>query len=319
MEEQILRYYLKVFNIILIIFFIFCFFYINIILNTKIKTDNNIIIIEKSESIEKVLQKYPFNFDFFDIFFIKIYYKFNQILKKNYLHYGNFYLKNNLTVLELLNIISKPSNIVNKITIIEGWTREKLKKELIKHFDDYYEIPYNDILADTYYFDKNKDFDFFVKKLKRFKNNYFKKFKKNHIFNNYNQEEIMIIASLIEKEGLDYDDKKKVSSVIFNRLQNNMKLQIDATVVYAITEGLFNLDRKLLFKDLKNDNLYNTYMYKGLPPGPISYVGKNTLDIIFENYNSDFLFYFFDYSLNRHIFSKTFDEHKKKLNEYRSK
>ena len=149
MEEQILRYYLKVFNIILIIFFIFCFFYINIILNTKIKTDNNIIIIEKSESIEKVLQKYPFNFDFFDIFFIKIYYKFNQILKKNYLHYGNFYLKNNLTVLELLNIISKPSNIVNKITIIEGWTREKLKKELIKHFDDYYEIPYNDILADT--------------------------------------------------------------------------------------------------------------------------------------------------------------------------
>ena len=63
----------------------------------------------------------------------------------------------------------------------------------------------------------------------------------------------------------------------------------------------------------------NTYIYNGLPPKPISYVGKETLDIIFENYKTDFLFYFFNNSLNRHIFSKTYEEHKKKLNDYRSK
>ena len=64
----------------------------------------------------------------------------------------------------------------------------------------------------------------------------------------------MIIGSIIEKEGLDREDKKKISSVIFNRLNKNMKLQIDATVIYAITKGGYNLKRKLLFKDLKFDH-----------------------------------------------------------------
>ena len=128
----------------------------------------------------------------------------------------------------------------------------------------------------------------------------------------------MIIGSLIEKEGLDKEDKKKISSVIFNRLNKNMKLQIDATVIYALTKGEYNMKRKLLLKDLKIDHPFNTYIIDGLPPKPISYVGKQTLDIIFENYKTDFLFYFFNKSLNSHIFSKNYEEHKLKLNEYRN-
>ena len=97
-----------------------------------------------------------------------------------------------------------------------------------------------------------------------------------------------------------------------------MKLQIDASVIYAITDGKYNLNRKLLLKDLKVNHPFNTYHIYGLPPKPISYVGKKTLDLIFENYKSDFLFYFFNNSLNRHIFSKSFEEHKTKLNDYRN-
>ena len=103
-----------------------------------------------------------------------------------------------------------------------------------------------------------------------------------------------------------------------NRLNNNMKLQIDATVLYAITDGKYNLDRKLLLSDLKFDDPYNTYKYKGLPPKPISYVGRQTIDIIFENNNTDFLFYFFNNSLNRHIFSNNYEDHRKKLYEFRN-
>ena len=77
------------------------------------------------------------------------------------------------------------------------------------------------------------------------------------------------------------------------------------------------IDLKLLFKDLKFDHPYNTYKYKGLPPKPITYVATETLDIILENYETDFLFYFYNNSLNKHIFSKNFKEHRKKLNEYR--
>ena len=106
--------------------------------------------------------------------------------------------------------------------------------------------------------------------------------------------------------------------MIFNRLNKNMKLQIDATVIFAITKGKYDLKRKLLKSDLKFDDKYNTYKYKGLPPKPISYVGRQTLNIIFENYQTDFLFYFFNKSLNSHIFSKNYEEHRDKLNEYRN-
>ena len=98
-----------------------------------------------------------------------------------------------------------------------------------------------------------------------------------------------------------------------------MKLQIDATVLFALTNGNYNLERKLLRSDLKINHPFNTYIIDGLPPEPISYVGKQTLDIIFKNNKNEFLFYFFNNSLNTHIFSKTFKQHKEKLNEYRNK
>ena len=230
------------------------------------------------------------------------------------MHYGEFYLENNSSINDLLKIISKPTNILNKITIIEGWSKEQLNKELSKHFSDIYDIQYDDIIADTYFFEKNKTFNSFVLKLINIKENYFKKFNQSKLLEQFSDEEIMTIGSLLEKEGLGYKDKQQISSVIFNRLNANMKLQIDATVIYSITQGNYNFNRKLLISDLNIDHPYNTYKYYGLPPKPISYVGKKTLEIIFENNKTDFLFYFFDNYLNRHIFSKFH-----KLNEYRNK
>ena len=96
-------------------------------------------------------------------------------------------------------------------------------------------------------------------------------------------------------------------------------VNIHATVIYSITEGKYDLNRNLNFNDLKFDSLYNTYKYNGLPPKSISYVGPKTIDIIYENYKSDYLFYFYDKFFNKHIFSKSYEEHKKKLNEYRNK
>ena len=87
----------------------------------------------------------------------------------------------------------------------------------------------------------------------------------------------------------------------------------------AITNGKYNLNRKLLLSDLKINHPFNTYIYKGFTSKTNFLCRKKTLDIIFENYKTDFLFYFFNNSLNKHIFSKTYKEHKKKLNEYRKK
>ena len=92
--------------------------------------------------------------------------------------------------------------------------QKKLDLELSKHFPDFYSIPYHKIIADTYFLQKNTSFDSFIKKLIIIKKNYFSKHVNNNLLINYSEKEIMIIGSLLEKEGLDEEDKKQISSVI---------------------------------------------------------------------------------------------------------
>ena len=319
LEELILHYYLKVFSLLIVTLLITFFLYTFYILNKDLDISDRLIIIKKGEKIENFLDQNINNLSKIEFIILNIYFKASNILLNKFIHFGEFNVESNVSAINLLDIISNPSNIINRITIVEGWTNKQLKFELSKYFKNIKNVPYEDIIADTYFFEKNSNFETFMENLITIKSKYMNNFKDNIIYKKFTENEIMIIGSIIEKEGLDREDKKKISSVIFNRLNKNMKLQIDATVIYAITKGQYNLKRKLLFKDLKIDHPFNTYIYNGLPPKPISYVGKETLDIIFENYKTDFLFYFFDNSLKRHIFSKTYAEHKRKLNEYRNK
>ena len=320
LEEQILRYYLKAFSFISFIIFIILFsFYIFYLLNNNIVIKKNPITINKGDSIEKVLKNNILNITNSEITLVKIYLKITNFINKKIFHYGDFNIENASSLIEFLNIISKPSNVLLKITIVEGWSQNQLDLELSKYFTSFETIPYQNIIADTYYIQKNIEFDTFLNQLNNFKTNYFKKYRNNELNDKFNINELMIIGSLLEKEGLNEEDKKEISSVIINRLEKKMKLQIDATVLFAITNGKYDLNRKLLRSDLKINHPFNTYLYNGLPPEPISYVGKKTLDILFENNKNDFLFYFFNYSLNKHIFSKSFKEHKEKLYEYRKK
>ena len=319
LEELTLHYYSKVFSIILIFFLFLTALYIYKTINKNIIFNQNPINIKKGEKLEKIFSQNINNYSFLEIEIAKFYVKIINKINKSFVHYGDFEIQNNTSLITFINTITKPSNILLKITIVEGWSKKQLERELSKYFSIYESIPYENIIADTYFFQKNIDFNTFVKKLYDSKKNYFDNIKNNKLLNNFTENELMIIGSLIEKEGLDRLDKKQISSVIFNRLNNSMKLQIDATVIYSITNGNYDLQRKLLLSDLKVNHPYNTYIFKGLPPKPISYVGRKTLDIVFENYETEFLFYFFNKSLNKHIFSKSYKEHKEKLNDYRNK
>ena len=319
LEEQTLHYYLKVFSFFLTITAILTSLFIFNIFNKDLKLKQNPIKINKGERIEDVLKKNILNLSNSEIMLIKTYIKINHLINNKYFHYGDFNIENDISLIDFINIISKPSNVLIKITIVEGWSKYQLEEELSKYFSDFKSIPYQDIIADTYFFQKNTNFNSFLEKLKKTKVNYFKTYENSELLKKYNENDLMIIGSLLEKEGLDQEDKKKIYSVIMNRLNKKMKLQIDATVLFAITDGKYDLKRKLLRSDLKINHSFNTYLHPGLPPQPISYVGRKTLDVLFENNKTDFLFYFFNYSLKRHIFSKTFKEHKNKLNEYRKK
>ncbi len=313
MEVQILRYYLKVSSFFVIIFvYLFYIYFLN-----EIIIRDQLIIINKQENYKSIIDK-NINDNIVNKFIYKATLKF-LLINNIKIHYGHFNIKNKINFVKFIKLITSPSTNYEKISIIEGWTKYELNKILKEHFNNFEELSYTEVVADTYMFSNGSSFINF-KKITEDKFNKIKEvFKNNDLLNKFSFKEIMIIGSLLEKEGLDTNDKKQIYSVIINRLNKKMKLQIDATVIYALTEGYKSFDRKLNYDDLKIKHNFNTYHIYGLPPEPISYVGYKTIELIFENYKTDYLFYFYNESENRHVFSKNYKNHITKLNEYRSR
>ena len=127
--------------------------------------------------------------------------------------------------------------------------------------------------------------------------------------------EVVIIASMLEKETANDDESYTISSVIFNRLNdsaNNPYLNIDATIIYALNGNIdpeTGLTKPLTEADMKLDHPYNTYNHRGLPPGAISNPGRNSLDAALTPEDTDYFYYVFNPHEDEHIFSKTYDEH----------
>lgn len=99
--------------------------------------------------------------------------------------------------------------------------------------------------------------------------------------------EIITIASLIEKETRAPNERKLVSSVLYNRLAINMHLRFDSTIQYLLGEPT----ERVLYKDLEIDSPYNTYKYAGLPPGPIASPGKDCIEAALYPEKTDFLYF----------------------------
>ncbi len=132
---------------------------------------------------------------------------------------------------------------------------------------------------------------------------------------NLTKHQIVTFASIIEGETADADERYYVSAVYHNRLKKNMPLQADPTVQFIIPDG----PRRLYNKDLEIDSPYNTYKYKGLPPGPVNNPGKASILAALYPANVDYLYMVANGS-GKHIFSKTLEEHlnaKKQLDRVR--
>jgi UPF0755 protein len=134
------------------------------------------------------------------------------------------------------------------------------------------------------------------------------KYRINELENNltvkFNMREITTIASIIQGEAMYKDEMPIISSVYHNRLKKSMLLQADPTIQYFLP----GKPRRLFNKDLKIDNPYNTYKYRGLPPGPINNPGLAALIAAFRPAQTDYL-YFVSNLEGRHTFTRTVDEH----------
>ena len=129
-------------------------------------------------------------------------------------------------------------------------------------------------------------------------------------------QEMIILASIIEKETGVPEERGLVASVFVNRLKKGMKLQTDPTVIYALTKGEKELGRALLKKDLDVDSPFNTYKYYGLPPAPICNPGRASIEAAVNPEISDYL-YFVASGDGGHNFAKSLYEHNSNVAQWR--
>ncbi len=134
------------------------------------------------------------------------------------------------------------------------------------------------------------------------------------------KKEVIVLASIVQKESVKLDERPIIAGVYINRLKKKMRLQADPTVIYSIKSYYNNFDtiiRRVLYRDLKLKSPYNTYKIKGLPPGPISMPDISSIDAVLNPRSHNYIFFVADpYNPGYHLFASTLRQHNKNKKVY---
>lgn len=252
--------------------------------------------------------------------------------KKNYpnkVRPGRYRIKNGMSNNELINLLRAGLQEPISISLSNIRTINELAERVSKKIEpsiptladflqdknvlNKYGFTKNTIISmfipDTYEFYWNTSPEEFTKKMAEEYKKFWTEERKTKAKNlNLTQSEVSTLASIVQQETYKPDEKAKVAGVYLNRLKIGMPLQADPTVIFAV--GDFSINR-VTGTHLKFNSPYNTYLYKGLPPGPICVPYKSTIDAVLDYQKHNYIYFCAkeDFS-GYHNFSESFTQHK---------
>jgi UPF0755 protein len=227
---------------------------------------------------------------------------------------GEYAFKAGASPKEMMTMLHKGWVLAHRLTFPEGWTAHEILTAI--NNDQRLSGTVSDTLLEgsafpsTYYIhrhqDRNQLIQTMLKTMDKVAHELMTSNTNPFITSIHN---LIIFASMLEREAATPDELPKIAGVFINRLKKGMRLQSDPTVIYGITLGKSNLGRPVNRKDLKVDSDYNTYTRSGLPKGPICCPGLAALEAAAHPATTDELYFVLDHDGKAHRFSITYKEH----------
>ena len=231
---------------------------------------------------------------------------------------GEYQFSKAASLADVVNTIIENKVVQHALTIPEGLTSEQIVAKLLENdalSGQIKEIPHEGtLLPETYKFTRGMARAQIIQRMQQAHLHLVQEIWEHRMADLpvKTPEQLVTLASIVEKETGKPDERSRVASVFVNRLKNKMRLQSDPTIIYGLTGGKGSLGRPILKSEIEQPTPYNTYVIDGLPPGPIANPGRASLDAAANPARTKDLYFVADGS-GGHVFSETYDAHQKNV------
>ena len=236
---------------------------------------------------------------------------------------GEYSFAKNASLRDVIGTIVEGKVVQHAVTIPEGLTSEQIVARLTDNdifAGSVREMPREgSLLPETYKFPRGTTRDQVIQRMQQTQKRVLAEIwdRRNPDVPIKSPEQLVVLASIVEKETGKADERSRVAAVFVNRLRQKIKLQSDPTIIYGLVGGKGTLGRPIKRSEIQQPSPYNTYVIDGLPPGPIANPGRASLEAAANPARTRDLFFVAD-GTGGHAFTETYDQHQKNVAKLRT-